>query len=62
MLANIFIIFLCVIGQILNVDEENNYIYDIKYSTEYTVDMNSFTGGYIPADSKLFFRAKLTPT
>jgi hypothetical protein len=62
MKENIFIIFLCIIGHILNVDEENSHIYDINYSTEYTVDMNNFAGGQIPIYSNLFFRAKLTPT
>ena len=37
-------------------------IYNINYSTEYIVDMSSFTGGQIPLYSNLFFRAKLTPT
>lgn len=56
------IICLFIFGYILNLDEFKSYIWDINYSSEYTVDLKAFPEGYIPELTELYFRSKLTPT
>ena len=54
MKKTLLIIFLSILGKIIGLREE--ILFDCEYKKEYEVDMKSFTDGYIPEGTRLFFR------
>lgn len=59
----IIIIFLSILGYITNISlsDSNNYLYDIEYSKEYSVNVSSFPDGCIPSHTKFSFRLEVNP-
>ena len=56
------IIILCIFGYISNAEEGQSIIYDLQYSSEYEVNVKEFSEGYIPKNTKLYFRVKINPS
>ena len=62
MKSSYIIIILCIFGYISNLEEDQSFLYDIEYSSEYEVNIKDFSEGYIPKSTNLFFRLKITPS
>ena len=53
---------LLLIGSVLTSTDYDSWgykLYDIYYNTDYTVDINQFPEGYLPANFQYYFRLKV---
>lgn len=57
----LFHIFIPIINIIVILASQSYKIHNIKYFSECVIDVNKYTEGYIPSESKLYFRMKVVP-